>query len=164
MTLDDERTSGTMPPPEPVWAVPEFVVASFVLVLVVISLGIWGVISVVSGWRELAERFKSDASLEGEQFRFRSGAMGPRYFPVNYGSCLFATVGQNGFALSLLFLFRFLHPRLVIPWSAVERCEPVKYWFMNYIAIHIVGFGRRILLGGGLGKKVLETWTQTRKR
>lgn len=143
-----------MPAPDSEWFFPAFVV---------FWLAICGVLSIVGGWRELAERFKSDAPVEGERFRFRSGAMGSGLFPVSYGGCLFATVGPKGFALSILFLFRFLHPRLVVPWSAVERCEPVKFWFMNYIAVHIVGFGRRILFDGNLGKKVLETWTQARK-
>jgi len=143
-----------VPAPDSEWFFPAFVV---------FWLAICGVLSIMGGWRELAERFKSDAPVEGERFRFRSGAMGSGLFPVSYGGCLFATVGPKGFALSILFLFRFLHPRLVVPWSAVERCEPVKFWFMNYIAVHIVGFGRRILFDGNLGKKVLETWTQMRK-
>lgn len=143
-----------MPDPASEWFLPAFVV---------FWVAICGVLSIMGGWRELAERFKSDAPLEGERFRFRSGAMGWGHFPVSYGGCLFATVGPSGFALSILFLFRFLHPRLVVPWSAVERCEPVRFWFVNHVAVHIVGFGRRILLGGSLGKKVLETWTQVRK-
>jgi hypothetical protein len=143
-----------VPAPDSEWFFPAFVV---------FWLAICGVLSIMGGWRELAERFKSDAPVEGERFRFRSGAMGSGLFPVSYGGCLFATVGPKGFALSILFLFRFLHPRLVVPWSAVERCEPVKFWFMNYIAVHIVGFGRRVLFDGNLGKKVLETWTQARK-
>jgi hypothetical protein len=146
--------------PDSEWLFLAFVV---LVVLVVLWLPICAFISILSGWRELAERFKSDAPLEGERFRFRSGAMGARFFPVNYGSCLFATVGPKGFALSILVLFRFLHPRLVVSWSAVERCEPVKYWFMNYIAVHIIGFSRRILLNGSLGRKVLETWSQARE-
>jgi hypothetical protein len=143
-----------VPPPESEWFFPAFVV---------FWLAICGVLSITGGWRELAERFKSDALVEGERFRFRSGALGSGFFPVSYGGCLFATVGPKGFALSILFLFRFLHPRLVVPWSAVERCEPVKFWLMNYIAVHIVGFSRRILFRGSLGKKVLETWAQARK-
>lgn len=141
---------------------PEWFFAVFAVAAVAFTafwLGICRLLSATSGWQELAERFKSDAPLEGERFRFRSGAMGGRYFPVSYGGCLFATVGPKGFALSILFLFRFSHPRLVVPWSAVERCEPVRYWFMNCIAMHIRGFRRRILLDGSLAKKVVEQWT-----
>lgn len=129
--------------------------------------GLWlafsGFLSILGGWHELAERFNDDKSLEGERFRFQSGAIGWKLFPVNYGNCLFVTVGQDGFALSIFLLIRFMHPRLVIPWSAVERCEPVKFWLVNYIAIHITGFKRRLLFSGSLGKKILDTWTRERK-
>ena len=140
-------------PPDPVWFFPLFLV---------FWLAICAVISVISGWRELAERFASNAPIEGERFRFQSGSMGSGLFPVSYGGCLFVTVGRKGFALSILILFRFLHPRLVIPWTAVERCEPVRFWFMNHIAVHVAGFRRRVLFSGSLGKKMLETWAQAR--
>jgi len=99
----------------------------------------------------------------GEQFRFPSGSIGWRLFPVNYGNCLFVTVSQDGFALAIFLLIRFMHPRVVIPWSAVERCEPVKFRLVNYIAVYISGFNRRLLLSGSLGKKILDTWARERK-
>jgi hypothetical protein len=76
---------------------------------------------------------------------------------------LFVTVGQDGFALSIFLLIRFMHPRLMIPWSAVERCEPVRFLFVNHVAVHITGFKRRLLFTGSLGKKILDTWTGQRK-
>jgi len=129
---------------------------------VVFWLAICGLLSMISGWYQLAEKFKSDEPIDGERFRFRSGAIGWGAFPVSYGSCLFAPVGSKGFALSVLFPVRFLHPRLVIPWSAVERCEHVRFWFMKQVAVHVSGFSRRLPFGGGLGNKILEAWTQSR--
>ena len=130
---------------------------------VILWLAFSGVISIFGGWHELADRFSDGKSLEGERFRFRSGAIGWRLLPVNYGNCLFVTISQDGFALSIFLLVRFMHPRLVIPWSAVERCEPVKFWFVNYIGVYITGFNRRLLFSGSLGKKILDTWTRQRK-
>jgi hypothetical protein len=128
--------------------------------------GLWlafsGFLSIFGGWHELAERFSDGKSLEGERFRFRSGAIGWKLFPVNYGNCLFVTVSQDGFALSIL-LIRFMHPKLVIPWSAVQRCEPVKFWFVKYIAVYINGFKQRILFSGSLGQTILDTWTRERE-
>jgi len=143
-----------VPSPDSEWFIPAFVV---------FWLAICGALSLMGGWHQLAERFKSDELVDGERFRFRSGAIGWAAFPVSYGSCLFATVGSKGFALSILFPFRFLHPRLVIPWSAVERCEHVRFWFMKHVAVHVAGFNRRLLFGGGLGSKILEAWTQSRQ-
>jgi hypothetical protein len=152
MALGNEKN--ILPAPDSEWFVPAFIV--FWLV-------ISGVLSLMGGWYRLAERFKSDESIDGEQFRFRSGAIGWGMFPVSYGSCLIATVGSKGFALSVLFPFRFLHPRLVIPWSAVERCEHVKFWFMKQGAVHVSGFNRRLVFGGALGTKILDSWTQSRR-
>jgi len=130
---------------------------------VILWLAVLGILSIFGGWHEVAERFSNGKSLEGERFRFRSGAIGWKLFPVNYGNCLFATVGRDGFALSIFFLVRFMHPRLVIPWSAVDRCEAVKFWFVNYIGVHFTGFSRRLLFRGSLGKKILDTWARVRK-
>jgi hypothetical protein len=142
-----------MPTPDSEWFLPAFVVFWF---------AICGGLSLIGGWHHLAERFKSYEPIDGERFRFRSGAIGWGAFPVSYGSCLFVTVGSTGFALSVLLPFRFLHPPLVIPWSAVERCEHVSFWFMKQVAVHIDGFNRRLLFGGSLGSKILEAWTRSR--
>src|SRR5262249_33207144 len=80
-----------MPPQDLAWIAPAFAV--FWLVLT-------GALSHLSGWHELAKRFRSDDSIEGRRFRFRSAAIGWPYFPVSYGGSLFATVGSRGFTLS----------------------------------------------------------------
>lgn len=144
-----------MPTPDFQWFFPAFVM---------FWLAICGALSLIGGWYELSHRFKNNETIDGERFRFRSGVIGWRAFPVSYRSCLFATVGSKGVALSILFPFRFLHPRLVIPWSAVERCERVRFWFMNQVAIHVAGFNRRLLFSGALGRKIFEVWTQARGR
>jgi hypothetical protein len=125
---------------------------------VVLWLAFSGFLSIFGGWHELAERFSDGKFLDGERFRFRSGAIGGKLFPVNYGNCLFVTVGREGFALSVFLLFRFMHPTLVIPWSAVERCEPVRFFLVHYVAVYVTGFKRRILFSGNMGEKILDTW------
>jgi hypothetical protein len=86
-------------------------------------------------------------------------------FPVNYGNCLFATVGRRGLALSILLPFRFMHPPLVIPWSAVERCEQVRFWLLRHVAVYVTDFRpRRLLFGGALGRAILAQWTAAQPR
>ena len=140
-----------MPPPDFEWFFPFFVA---------FWLAICGVLSMIGGWYELSRRFKSNEGIDGERFSLRSGAIGWGAFSVSYGGCLFITVGPKGIALSILFLFRFLHPRLVIPWSAIERCETVRFWFMKHVAVHVKGFNRRLLFRGPVGKRILEAWAQ----
>jgi hypothetical protein len=141
-----------MPAPDSPWFLPAFVVLWIV---------ICGTISLMGGWHNLSETFKSNESLDGERFRFRSASFGWKLFPVSYGGCLFATVGSNGFALSVLPPFRFMHPRLVIPWSAVERCEEVKSWFTNRVAVYVQG--TRLVFAGALGAALFEAWTTERR-
>lgn len=121
-------------------------------------------ISVISGWRELGERFRSDEPVEGERFRFQSVSLGWEWLPLNYGGCLFATVGPRGIALTMVLPLRFMHPRLMIPWSAIEECVTTRKWYMNYVAVRIVGYSSRLFLTGKLGEKVLETWSRAHGR
>ena len=114
----------------------------------------------MSGWHELARRFKASESIEGRRFSFRSGAIGWSAFPVSYGSCLFLIIGPKGIALSILFPFRFLHPGLLIPWAAIQRCERVTFFFMKDVAVHVEGFSRRLLFRGAVGERILEACAQ----
>lgn len=126
-------------------------------------LAVCAALSFIGGWYDLARRFRSDAPIEGERFRFRSAAIGWSVFPVSYRSCLFATVGSKGFALSVSFPFLILHPRLVIPWSAVERCEQVRSLLIRGVAVYISGFNRRLLFRGNLGDIIFAAWTRSRQ-
>ena len=85
-------------------------------------------------------------------------SLGSGLFPVNYGNCLFVTVGHLGLALSVLFMFRILHPPLLIPWSAIEAVRPEKFWFMTRIAVYVRGLNKRLLFPRRVGKKILETF------
>ena len=134
-----------------VWLVPAFV--AFWLV-------ICALLSMIGGWHELSHRFASDNPIDGQLFRFQSGMMGYPLLTVNYRRCLSVTVGHRGIALSAPFPFRLLHPRLVIPWSAVERCEPVTHWFAQHVAVHVVEFRRRLLFRGAVGDRILETYAR----
>lgn len=70
------------------WFLPLFVVG-----VAVIS----GALSVLSGWRTLAERFPPVAQTDGERFHFASAKMGRvAWFPVNYRGCRIVTVGRAG--------------------------------------------------------------------
>lgn len=122
-----------------------------------------GALSLFGGWYELSKRFKSNEAIDGQRFSFGSGLMGSAFFPVSYGGILFVTVGPTGIAFSVLFLFRFLHPRLVIPWSEIDRCEEVERASVGYVQVHVAGSDRRLLLTGAVGKKVCETWAEAQR-
>jgi hypothetical protein len=142
------------PPPEllePQWFIPFFALMWFV---------ICGSLALASGWWSLASRFAAPGSVQGECFRFVSGSMGLRFFPVNYGNCLFVTVNDDGFRLAILFVFRFLSPPLYIPWARVESIAEKRFLFIRYASIRIRESWPRLSFYGKAGKGILEAYAR----
>jgi hypothetical protein len=119
-------------------------------------------LALISGWRILAGKYAGRPAPDGERFRFRSGSIGWGLFPVNYGHCLFGTVGQSAFSLELLWPFRFMSPRLVIHWTEVTTCASTTYWFFPVVEVKVEGFSGRILLRGSFGEAVRNGWASAR--
>ena len=146
---------------EPQWFFPLFVLMGVTL-FVLMGVTICSLLSLIGGWHELAQQYRASTDNPGKKFRSVSGAVGWKFFPVNYGNCLVATVGNAGLGLSILFLFRILHPRLFIPWSAIESVEQRRFLFMRRTAITIRGFSRRVVLFGRVGEEVSEVFNKVR--
>ena len=113
-------------------------------------------LSVMSGWHQLASRFRATSPIEGERCRFASLSLGTGAFPMSYRNCIFVTVGRSGFVMSVLFLYRMFHPPIYVPWSAVETVHPEQRWFLMCTAVYIRGFEKRLLFRGRAGRKILE--------
>src|SRR5580704_5661625 len=74
-----------------------------------------GLLAYFGGWTSLAGRLRADGPdvpVDGKRFRFASGSLGRRFFPVSYGNCLFVVVAPQGLRLSIFLPFRFLSPPL----------------------------------------------------
>jgi hypothetical protein len=139
---------------EPQWFFPMFVVGWFT---------VCGLLAFLSGWRFLAQRFPAPAQIQGERFRFVSASMGAvPWFPVNYSSCLFVTIGQTGFALSLLFPFRFLSPLLLLPWSQVESVEEKAWFFGRRTVVRMNNSAVKLTLFGKVGPSVAAAYARAR--
>jgi hypothetical protein len=82
------------------------------------------VISLLSGWRQLAGNYRFEGAFTGKRWRFRSISM---RWGAGYGSCVHIGADTRGLYLSILFLFRPGHPSLFIPWSDISVRE-VRYW------------------------------------
>lgn len=136
---------------EPQWFIPAFAVMWLV---------IGGLLSLLSGWWSLASRFAAVDTIPGERFRFVTGSMGVRFFPVNYGNCLFVTVNDEGFRLAILFVFRFLSPPLFIPWARVESVVEKRFLFMRYAVIRVRDNWPTLSFYGKAGKRILETYAR----
>lgn len=132
---------------EPQWFVPLFVS---------MWIGITGLVSYISGWASLASTFNVRDDIDGERFRFCSGSLGWRYFPVSYGNCLFVTVNEVGFWLSILFIFRVLSPPFFVPWSKVVSVEERGVLFFKYYVLSIRDHWSRVSVWGSAGRQLKE--------
>ena len=130
----------------------------FFLLFIGMWLLITGLLAHLGGWASLASSFRAERDIEGERYRFKSGALGWKFFPVNYGNCLFVTVNPEGLRLSIFFMFRFLSPPLFIPWSKMESVEQKKIFFFKYYVLSVRDHWSRISLGGSAGRHAKEAY------
>ena len=77
---------------------------------------------------------------------------------MSYSNCLSVRVGSEGFALALWVPFRTFHPNLFIPWHAVVRCTPEKFWFVNCTAVYLSKPATRLLFRGRTARAMLAQW------
>ena len=130
----------------------------FLLLFVAMWLLVTGVLSRIGGWASLATHFRATQPTSGENFRFVSGSVGKKGLPVSYRNCLSVHVGERGFGLALLFLFRFQSPPLFIPWSQVESVAEKKVFFARYVVICLRNQWPAISLRGPAGRRIQEVY------
>ena len=144
----------------------------FFVVGVVCGIGFWccvlAMVSYVGGWHSLAKTYRDEATSfriaageEGRRFRWASLSMGPSYFPTNYGSCVNLVIDDHGIGLKVSLIFRFLHPPLLIPWSAIEKCELDKLFFFYWRAtVHLIGRPHPLRFYGRCAQEVERVWSK----
>lgn len=87
------------------------------------------IISYVGGWFSLSKLYRTRGRFSGTQWGGQSGQM--RWL-ANYNNVLTLGANQEGLYLACMFLFRFMHPPLLIPWSEI-RVRRSKGWFFEYV-------------------------------
>jgi hypothetical protein len=88
------------------------------------------IISFVGGWFQLSRKFKLVRPFDGVSEGLRSGQM--RWL-AHYGNCLRLGANGDGLYLSVLFLFRFMHPPLLVPWSEIKVRRKKRWIFGEYV-------------------------------
>ena len=134
---------------QPQWFIPFFAL---------VWAGITGMLAVLGGWSSLATTFRAQQPAQGERFRFASGSIGARLLPVSYGGCLFITVNEEGFGLSILFPFRLLSPPLFIPWRDVKSVEPKQFLLSRYTVVRLRNHWPNISLRGAAGERMRQAY------
>jgi hypothetical protein len=105
----------------------------FVVIFPVYFLTLWLLVSAslsyVGGWYSLARVYRALLPFNGAKWGMQSGKM--RWL-ANYNNILTLGVNQEGLYVATMFLFRFMHPPLLVPWSEV-RVRRSKGWFFEYV-------------------------------
>ena len=108
----------------------------FVVIFACFFVATWclvvAVISVVGGWFHLSKRFRLDRPFDGLSEGLQSGVM--RSF-AKYANCLRLGANAEGLYLAVLFLFRFMHPPLFVPWSEIKVHRQQRWLFGEYFTL-----------------------------
>lgn len=108
---------------------PSLFVAFFSVYFVGLWLLVGAVISFVGGWFSLSKLYRTRIPFNGAKWGRQSGQM--RWL-VKYNNVLTLGANQEDLYLACMFLFRFMHPPLVIPWSEI-KIRRSKGWLFEYV-------------------------------
>lgn len=84
-------------------------------------------LSQMSGWSTMVQRFRLKRPFVGARKYFQSGMVGW----VGYRSCLTVGVGQEGLYLAVLPLFAIGSPPLLIPWTGLSNLRKKKFLWIE---------------------------------
>lgn len=92
-----------------------------------------GLIASLGGWRTLAESYPAIGEMPGQRFRWRSLSMRRG---THYNGCVNLVASSIGLELRMMWLFRFGHPPLFVPWGEV-RVERRRHWMVPVVTLHL---------------------------
>lgn len=108
---------------------PALIAAIFPIYFLCLWCLVAAIISFVGGWFSLAKLYRTRAPFNGVKWMMQSGQM--RWL-TNYNHVLTIGVSPEGLYLATMFLFRFMHPPLLVPWSEI-KVRRKKGWVFEYV-------------------------------
>ena len=109
------------------------IITTFFIVFPLLWMGIVFMISFMSGWQSLAQRY---ATIIEAPTNTRSMASGMVGFS-RYNNVLKVGLSDRGIYLSVFILFRPGHKPLFVPWSDISEVRQVDYFFRKMYNIKI---------------------------
>ena len=100
----------------------------FMLAFAALWCGICYLLAVIGGWSSLANFYHLNEPFDGQKWHFRSAQF--RYF-ANYNNALTLGASERGLYMAVLFLFRFGHPPLLVPWQHVRKAPRGVFSFWS---------------------------------
>lgn len=109
----------------------------FPFVILALLLFISAILSTRSGWRRIAERFPYQTTTDHKKYYFARMSLGSGSFPSAYGGLVIVRLSKQGLGLSVIFLVRYLHSPIFLPWSAVSSCtrEHAGRYYVTRVSI-----------------------------
>jgi hypothetical protein len=105
----------------------------FVVIFPIYFLFLWllvgTIISYVGGWFSLSKVYRTRVPFDGAKWGGQSGRM--RWL-ANYNKMLTMGASQRGLYLASMFLFRFMHPPLLVPWTEI-KVRRSNGWVFEYV-------------------------------
>jgi hypothetical protein len=108
---------------------PSVFAVIFPLYFLILWLLVGSIVSFIGGWFSLAKLYRTRVAFHGAKWRMRSGQM--RWL-TNYNKVLTIGASPQGLYLASMFLFRFMHPPLLVPWSEI-KVRRKKGWVFEYV-------------------------------
>lgn len=90
-------------------------------------------LSRISGWSKLAQRYAASGTTSGEQASLRTGRIGA----VTYHSCLKFCINDEGFRVAVAWPLRLGHRPLFIPWSDLHNITEDNMMFSQKVKLSI---------------------------
>jgi hypothetical protein len=91
------------------------------------------VLSTLGGWRRVARVYPAPGPPEGKVFSGQQGRMGM----ANYKGTLTFHTTPEGVYVKVMVLFKFGHPPLFIPWSAMHNPKSYRLFWIEAVRVQI---------------------------
>src|ERR1043166_3693185 len=91
------------------------------------------IFSYLSGWQNLAGIYATRNHPSLKAHRTQSGTVGF----ISYRGCLTVEVTERGIYLGMMWLFRFGHRPLFIPWQEVQQIRRVKRFWGDWVVLTV---------------------------
>lgn len=112
---------------------PDWLIALFPIFFV----AMWGFVSVLlsrmSGWHRLGQRFRTYKPAVGKRFVMQGGNVGP----VQFSGCLTIHTSDEGMHLVPWLPFRLAHPPLFIPWEEFHQPHIRRFLWSSSITADV---------------------------
>lgn len=106
---------------------------SFLIFFVGIWLAVLFLLTKLSGWDKLAEKYGDRQPFQGKIFHFCTAYIGS----VRYKGAINIGVSVAGLYLNPFALFRLNYPPVLIPWHEINGFEEKKFWLMKFYVFNV---------------------------